>query len=182
MARNGIQFQKGLSLLDFQRLYGTEELCVAALERARWPAGFRCPRCASHDYGIVYGRRLKRYQCRSCRHQATVIAGTILQATKLPLTVWFLAFYLIGQAKTGISSLELSRHLGVNYDTAWLLHNKIMRAMSEREESYVLLGKIQMDDAYLPLRGSPRARAENDRAASQVEDRRARYQSLPPSR
>jgi hypothetical protein len=70
----------------------------------------------------------------------------------------------------------------VNYDTAWLLHNKIMKAMSEREESYVLMGKIQMDDAYLPLRGSPRARAENDRAASQVEDRRTRYRSSPPSR
>jgi len=53
--------------------------------------------------------------------------------------------------------------------------------MSEREESYVLLEKIQMDDAYLPLRGSPRARAENDRAASQVEDRRTRYRSSPPS-
>ena len=62
------------------------------------------------------------------------------------------------------------------------MHNKIMRAMSKREESYVLLGKIQMDDAYLPLRGSPRARAENDRAASQVEDRRTRYRSSPPSR
>jgi len=72
-----------------------------------------------------------------------------MQATKLPLTTWFLAFYLIGQAKTGISSLELSRHLGVNYDTAWLLHNKILRAMTEREEAYLLLGKIQMDDAYL---------------------------------
>jgi Transposase zinc-ribbon domain len=60
MARNSIQFQKGLSLLDFQRFYETEELCVAALERARWPAGFCCPRCASHGYGI---------------------AGTILQAT-----------------------------------------------------------------------------------------------------
>jgi len=72
-----------------------------------------------------------------------------MQATKLPLTSWFLAFYLIGQAKTGISSLELSRHLGVKYDTAWLLHNKILRAMTEREEAYVLRGKIQMDDAYL---------------------------------
>jgi hypothetical protein len=67
------------------------------------------------------------------RHQGTVIAGTILQATKLPLSVWFLDFYLIGQATTGISSLELSRHLGVNYETAWQLHNKIMRAMSERK-------------------------------------------------
>jgi len=149
MARNGIQFQKGLSLPEFQRLYGTEEQCEATLEKARWPDGFRCPRCNGQPHGLVYGRRLKRFQCRSCGHQATVIAGTIMQATKLPLTTWFLAFYLIGQAKTGISSLELSRHLGVNYDTAWLLHNKILRAMSEQEEACVLRGKIQLDDAYL---------------------------------
>jgi len=149
MARNGIQFQKGLSLPEFQRLYGTETQCEAALEKTRWPDGFRCPRCCGQEHGLVYGRRLKRYQCRSCGHQATLTAGTMMQATKLPLTVWFLSFYLIGQAKTGISSLELSRHLGVNYDTAWLLHNKILRAMSERDEAYVLQGKIQIDDAYL---------------------------------
>jgi transposase-like protein len=137
MARNGIQFQKGLSLSEFQRLYGTEGPCEAALEKARWPDGFRCPRCGGHEHGLVYGRRLKRYQCRSCGHQATLTAGTIMQATKLPLTTWFQAFYLIGQAKTGISSLELSRHLGVKYDTAWLLHNKVLRAMSEREDAYL---------------------------------------------
>ncbi|MCS5698566.1 IS1595 family transposase [Cyanobium sp. FGCU-52] len=149
MARSAIQFQKGLSLRQFLRLYGTEEHCEAALEKARWPDGFRCPRCDGHEHGLVYGRRLKRYRCRTCGHQATLTAGTIMQATKLPLTTWFQAFYLIGQAKTGISSLELSRHLGVNYDTAWLLHNKILRAMSDRDDAYVLRGKIQIDDAYL---------------------------------
>jgi len=138
MVRRSIQFQKGLSLPDFQRLYGSVEQCEARLEKARWPDLFRCPRSNYQEYGLVYGRRLKRYQCRSCGRQARLTAGTIMQATKLPLTFWFLAFYLIGQAKTGISSLELSRHLGVNYDTAWLLHNKILRAMTEREESYVL--------------------------------------------
>lgn len=96
-----------------------------------------------------------------------------MQATKLPLTTWFLAFYLIGQAKTGISSLELSRHLGVKYDTAWLLHNKILRAMADREEAYLLRGKIQMDDAYLA--------AENVRAARQVGDLRTRSPSSRPS-
>jgi len=116
---------------------------------ARWPDGFRCPRCNGHAHGLVYGRRLKRYQCRNCGHQATLTAGTIMQATKLPLTTRFLAFYLIGQAKTGISSLELTRHLGVKYDTAWLLHNKILRAMADREEAYLLRGKIQIDDSYL---------------------------------
>ena len=97
----------------------------------------------------MYGRRHRRYQCRSCRYQTTVTAGTIMKATKLPLTKWFQAFYLVGDAKTGISSLSLKRKLGVNYRTAWLLHNKIMQAMSEREESYVLQGKVQLDDAYL---------------------------------
>ena len=88
-------------------------------------------------------------QCRTCGHQATLTAGTIMEATKLQLTTWFQAFYLIGQATTGISSLELSRQLGVKYDTAWLLHNKILRAMTEREDAYVLRGKVQVDDAYL---------------------------------
>ena len=57
--------------------------------------------------------------------------------TKLPLTTWCLSFYLIGQAKTGISLLELSCHLGVNYETAWLLHNKILHSMTERDDAYL---------------------------------------------
>ncbi|MFM8545715.1 MAG: transposase, partial [Vulcanococcus sp.] len=51
MARSAIQFQKGLSLPEFQRLYGAEEQCEAALEKARWPDGFRCPRCNGHEHG-----------------------------------------------------------------------------------------------------------------------------------
>ena len=78
-----------------------------------------------------------------------VMGGTIMEATKLPLTLWFLAFYFIGQAKNGLSSLALSRHLGVSWNTAWLVHSKITRAMSERKDSYVLRGKVQIDDAYL---------------------------------
>ena len=83
MARNGIQFQKGLSLPEFQKLYGAEAQCEAVLEKNRWPDGFRCPHCGGHEHGLVYGRRLKRYQCRSCAHQATLTSGTIMQATKL---------------------------------------------------------------------------------------------------
>ena len=149
MGRNAIQFQKGLSVPEFQKLYGTEAQCEVALAQMRWPHGFRCPRCEGAHHGLVYGRRLRRYQCRQCGHQATVTAGTIMVATKLPLTIWFLAFYLIGQAKTSISSLQLSRQLGVAYNTAWMLHSKILRAMSERDECYVLEGRVQMDDAYL---------------------------------
>jgi hypothetical protein len=59
----------------------------------------------------------------------------------------FLAFSMIGQARAGISSLELSCQLGVDYDTVWLLHTEILRAMAEPEEGYLLRAKIQMDDS-----------------------------------
>ncbi len=81
MARSRIQFQKGLSLLEFQRRYCTEAQCEAAWEKARWPDGFRCPRCQASEHGLVYGLRLKRYQGRNCGHQATLTAGAIMQAT-----------------------------------------------------------------------------------------------------
>ena len=91
---------------------------------------------------------------------------------KLTLTTWFLAFYLIGQAKTGISSLELSRHLGVNYGTAWLLHNKTLRAMADREEDFCCGERSR---SMMP------SSAENDRAVRQVADQRTRYRSSLPS-
>ena len=69
--------------------------------------------------------------------------------TKLPLTRWFLGIYLISQAKTGLSALELKRHIGVSYPTAWLMHHKIMTAMARREAQRRLSGAIQVDDAYL---------------------------------
>jgi DMSO/TMAO reductase YedYZ heme-binding membrane subunit len=57
-----------------------------------------------------------------------------MNTSKLQLTTLFLLFYLFGQAKTGISSLELRRNLGVKCETHWLLHNKILRAMADRED------------------------------------------------
>ncbi len=63
--------------------------------------------------------------------------------------MWFLAIYLISQAKTGLSALALKRHLGVSYPTAWLMHHKLMLAMAVREDGYVLFGDVQVDDAYL---------------------------------
>lgn len=73
----------------------------------------------------------------------------MFQGTKLPLTIWFLAIYLISQTKTGLSALALKRQLGVSYPTAWLIHHKLMQVMAEREERYVLEGKVQVDDDYL---------------------------------
>lgn len=149
MAMNRIQFQSGLSMPKFLKDYGTEAHCEQALEAVRWPDGFRCPRCAGAAHCVLRDGVRKVFQCNACRHQASLIAGTVFQGTKLPLTTWFLAIYLISQAKTGLSALALRRQLGVSYPTAWLIHHKLMQAMATREERYVLDGKVQVDDAYL---------------------------------
>jgi hypothetical protein len=78
-----------------------------------------------------------------------LIAGTLFEGTKLGLRVWFLAIYLISQAKTGLSALALKRDLGVSYPTAWLIRHKLMQAMAEPEAGYLRCGSVQVDDAYL---------------------------------
>ena len=149
MAMNRIQFQPGLSMPEFLKDYGTEAQCEQALEAVRWPEGFRCPRCAATGHYVLWDGTRKVFQCSACRHQASLIAGTVFQGTKLPLSTWFLAIYLISQAKTGLSALALRRQLGVSYPTAWLIHHKLMQAMGDREARYALEGKVQVDDAYL---------------------------------
>jgi len=92
---------------------------------------------------------LHYWQCSACREQTTAICGTIFQATKLPLTRWFLAMHLLSQSKNSVSALELKRHMGVRYKTAWLMKHKLMQVMSVREESRQLEGRVEIDDAYL---------------------------------
>ena len=149
MAMNRIQFQPGLSMPEFLKDYGTEAQCEQALEAVRWPTGFRCPRCAGEAHYVLRDGVRKVFQCHACRHQASLIAGTVFQGTKLPLTTWLLAIYLLSQAKTGLSALALKRQLGVSYPTAWLIQHKLMQAMADREDRYLLEGKVQVDDAYL---------------------------------
>jgi hypothetical protein len=144
--KNKIQFQKGVSLAEFIRDYGTEAQCREALFQWRWPQGYVCPHCGGNSYCVLKRRPL--YQCNQCHHQHSLISRTIFAATKLPLTTWFLAIHLLTQAKTGLSALSLHRQLGVSYNTAWSVKQKIMQVMKERDDSKKLTGVIQLDDVF----------------------------------
>jgi len=149
MAINRVQFQRGLSMGEFIERYGTQEKCETALAASRWPAGFECPECGGlprssfRREGRLYG------QCAKCPHQCSLTSGTIFHRSKLPLTSWFLAMHLLTQAKNNVSVLELKRHLGVNYTTAWLVKHKLMEVMRLREDDRQLTGRVEIDDAYL---------------------------------
>ena len=163
MAINKVQLQRGLSMLEFFDLYGTRHQCEEALRRLRWAEGFVCPSCGRSAYSEFRRHTRLYFQCCACRHQCSLIAGTIFESSKLPLTIWFLAMHLMKQAKNNVSALELKRHLGVSWPTAWMMKHKIMQVMLEREEDRQLAWRIEIDDAYLggerhgakPGRGSP---------------------------
>ncbi len=147
MPKNKIQFQKGLSLPDFLNSYGTEEQCRAALFLMRWPQGFACPTCGSTHYYELSTRNL--YQCSACKRQTSLTSGTIFEATKLDLTIWFLAIYLITQSKDGISSLNLSRTIGISANAALRMKHKLQHVMKLCDDKQALSGFVQIDDAYL---------------------------------
>jgi transposase-like protein len=145
------------NLRQFQSDFATEEACEAYLAACRWPDGFICPRCVNRRaYKLVNQRR---WQCAGCRRQVSLTAGTVLHRTKIPLTQWFWAAYLMTTDKRGVSALLLQRQLGLScYETAWMLLHKLRRAMVSvaREPLY---GEVEVDDTWIGgeqagLRGS----------------------------
>jgi transposase-like protein len=149
MARNRVQFQKGLSEAGFEALYGTEEKCREAVKKARWPDGFECRVCGGRQHSEVHWRNKVLFQCSACRRQTSLTAGTIFASTHLPLRTWFRAMYHLTQSKQGMSSIELGRRLGVRQTTAWKLKHKLGQVMLERDAGKRLDGRVELDDAYL---------------------------------
>src|SRR5258706_5532659 len=132
---------------DYHTQYATEWACRMFLAASRWPDGFVCPRCGNRRaYELV---KLSRWQCAGCRQQISVTAQTIFHTTKMPLTVWFWAAYLMTTDKRGISALLLQRQLGLRrYETAWMLLHKFRRAMVNLERE-PLRDKVEVDETWI---------------------------------
>jgi len=171
MARNPIQFQKGISLSEFLSLYGTEAAMLRRPVPMALAQGFVCPNCGHDRHCQLTTHKLQ--QCYRCNRQTSITAGTIFDSTKLPLTVWFQGIYFMTQGKKGCSAMTLHRQLGISYNAAWRMRHKLMQVMMERDRAHPLGGIVELDDAYL---GGERA------GASAGGGRRARPLSSPPSR
>lgn len=124
-----------------------EAACLAYLKTLRWSDGFECPSCggAQQPYSTTRGR----LTCRDCRHETTVISGTIFEGTRTPLTHWFAAAWQLTSHKHGVSALGLKRVLGLgSYQTAWSMLHKFRRAMV-RPGRDRLAGEVEVDESYV---------------------------------
>jgi hypothetical protein len=135
------------TLLEFQRDFPDDEACLRYLALRRWPDGFVCPRCGSRQATELSRRRV--WQCRACRLQTSLTAGTVLHGTHLPLITWFWAMYLAATLNMGISARQLRRQLGLRrYETVWMLLQKIRLAMVNPDRE-PLAGDVELGLAHV---------------------------------
>ena len=140
------------------------------LEASRWPTGAYCPHCGSFDVFRMEGQPERRqkntraregaFHCRDCRGQFTVLTGSVMESSHLPLTKWVAAIKLMTASKKGMSAKQISRMLDITYKTAWFMCHRIREAMREQNPS-PLGGEgqiVEADEMYHGKRETPMPR------------------------
>ena len=131
---------------ELEKMFKSDSDCYDYLERPRWPDGFVCPKCGGRKaWSMGNGRVL----CAKCRWQQSVLSGTVMHRTHLPVKMWFRAMWCICAGKSGVSALNMGQTLGMgSYNTAWLCLHKLRRAMVRlgRER---LSGVVEADETYV---------------------------------
>src|SRR5271168_3111139 len=139
------------SLIEFQGRFASESACADYLFERRWAGGFVCPGCGDGRAWLLKTKEFT-YECAACGRQTSVTAGTIMHASKLSLTKWFWAAFLMATHSNGISALQLQSQLGLgSYRTAWMLCAKLRRAMVNPERE-PLCGVVEADETIIPFR------------------------------
>jgi hypothetical protein len=118
------------SLPEFQRLFPHDAACAAYLEAIRWQHGFVCVWCGERGEPFRFANRPHVLRCRRCRKDNALTAGTVMQGTHTPLSVWFWGAYLASSLTPGLSAVQFQRQLGLGrYETAFQILHKLRAGM-----------------------------------------------------
>jgi transposase-like protein len=128
---------------SFQEQFNSEEDAIAFLFRAKWPNGFRCPRCCHQHAYVISTRKLPLYQCHSCHHQTSLTAGTVMENSRTPMLKWLTAFFLISRTNSVVNAVQLQQRIHVTYKTSWTMLHVIRRAINEIDNKQPLTGTIR---------------------------------------
>jgi len=138
------------SLIQLQEHFSNEQVCRDHLATLRWGRdGIQCcPFCGVVGAYVIENG--KRFKCKdkACHKKFSVTVGTIFENTKLPLRVWFAAIYLACNSSKGVSSLKLSRNLGITQKTAWFVLCRIREMLADKAPA-MLAGPVEIDEAYI---------------------------------
>jgi transposase-like protein len=146
-----------MNLFSLAKAFPTEEDALAYWIKARWPKGVQCLNCGHNKcYLIATKGKTKKpaqlFECADCGHHFSATTGTLFHDSHLPLQKWFMVIALMVEAKKGISAMQVQRHIGGSYKTAWYLCHRIRKAMQENAISGPLGGEgkvVEIDEVYI---------------------------------
>ncbi len=137
------------AIIDFNRKYSNNyEACVEFFFDLKWPDGFYCDRCNCTHYYKIKDRNV--FECKNCKRQQTLLAGTIFQDTKLDLYALLLGIFMFFTNNKGVTGIEISTALDINYKSALLLIRKCRVLMAQSNSEKVLNSKFyEADTSYI---------------------------------
>ena len=133
-----------VSLMELMEALPDDATAMAHIERVRWGDTPTCARCNGTD---KVSRRHTRHWCGVCRRHFTALTNTPLQGAKVSPRKWIFAAYLLLTERKGVSSLQLSKQIGVTQKTAWYMLHRLREACAERDA--MLSGVVEVDETYL---------------------------------
>jgi transposase-like protein len=134
-----------ISAFELSKLFPDEPAAIAHLEKRLWPNGAVCPKCKATER--ITKRKDGFYACNACVFKFTVRTGTIFGRSHIALDKWLVAMYLLMTARKGISSVQLSKQLGIRQATAWFLLHRLREACGP--DLSMLRGIVEVDEVYL---------------------------------
>ncbi|MGG4397111.1 IS1595 family transposase [Paenibacillus thiaminolyticus] len=130
------------SVEELLQLLHNEAEINSFLFHMKWPSGFVCPRCHHGEAYVIKTRRLPLYDCRACRHQTSLIAGTIMEGSRTALWKWLTAIWLVSRTDLSFNAVQLRSLIQVTYKTAWSMLHKIRTAISRADTAQPLEGEV----------------------------------------
>jgi transposase-like protein len=165
-----------MNLRQLNKDFGTQKKCIAYLEKIRWGKRPICANCESTN--VRKRTDGFRWHCNSCRKDYSVLVGTIFEGTRLPLPQFFQAMFIMNNAKMGISASEISRAVGIKYNTAWYVAHRVRCAMINNEIR--LEGVVEFDEAYVGGKARKRTSAPSEANLARITSKRGRGTSKVP--
>ena len=147
MSKSKKRTAKTISITQLLQLFPDNESCIRWLEKIRWKDDPICNKCDGTERIGKAKSKPHTYWCGECRSHFSVTTGTKIHATKTPLRNWFVAIYSVMTARKGVSAMQLSKEIGVQYRTAWYMLHRIREACASGE--FKLDNVVELDETYI---------------------------------
>ena len=134
-----------ISTFELFKMFPDQESARTYLEKRLWPNGARCPCCGLGER--ITARKGGYYRCNQCKEDFTVRTGTIFERSHVPLHKWIYAMYLLVTSRKGISSMQLSKEIGITQKSAWFVLQRLREACGN--DPTVLSGIVEIDETYI---------------------------------